>query len=108
MKEFESEAESTQNDIKFKLSAKERLNNESEEVKIELYAAKSDLEDLQITLSTYRVPDTMSYIKKKSQLDQLRQQTKTWVRKVEIVETRHRDLSKKWRKACKLQQTLKS
>lgn len=108
MKEFENEADSRQRELELKLGTCERLKTETEEVKVELNAAKSDLEDLQITLSTYRVPDTMRYIKNKSQLDQLRQQTKTWIRKVEIAEIRHKDLGKKWRKACKLQQLQKS
>jgi len=103
MNKFQVDADQRKQELETRYENGLLLDKEIGRVRNELNSAKSDLGDLLENLKTYQVPSTMSYIKTKSELDDLRLKCKTWTRKVDIATIRRKDLNKKWLKMCNTQ-----
>merc|ERR1712035_120686 len=103
MNKLQIEADTRQEELEFRNENQLRLDKEIEQVKKEVVLARAEFENLLDSLKTYKVPSTMSYIKTKGELDDLRLKCKTWTRKVDIATIRRKDLNKKWLKLCNTQ-----
>ena len=103
MHEFQVNADLRKQELETRNENGLMLDKEIRRVRNELNSVKSDLADLMENLKTYKVPSTMSYIKTKGELDDLRLKCKTWTRKVDIATIRRKDLNKKWLKLCNTQ-----
>lgn len=100
MQELNDRNQTTSQEIKIRTENLRRLKGEMEQVKEEVGDAAAQLQKLKAKMDDYEVPPPADYISQKSNLDELRQITKTWIRKVEIADMKLSSVQNKWRLMC--------
>jgi len=100
MQELTENSKVTKEEIDSRIEAVERLQEECRRVIEEVTTARQNLARLDKKIHNYDVPPPKAYIQEKTKLDELRQQIKTWERKVEIAEMKLRSVKTNWRILC--------